>query len=153
MFDHCAPIATALDPLTGSTEDERVIDFDFSNVEPLQRIAKEKRAELTSQWKDKLITWSEWREGAGRPPLPDSVASRLIYLDNQVVIGETADTEQIPDLPTIASLGQGGGGGGGGAVEGDPAADAADTATATMGDLFRQFSNQQWPCQSDLGPL
>lgn len=68
MVPHCDAIATAFDPLTGDTNDDTVIAFDYTGVDVLQRAARRDREEFRSEVAAGLRTVDSYLEAIGLEP-------------------------------------------------------------------------------------
>lgn len=119
MQTHCEPIAHGLDKLTGDTNDDTVIAYDFSGVDVLQRIAARKREEFRTEFGQGLITIDEYREASNREPF-DVVGSRVLYTSAGLAIAKNPqDQAGIMEYQAV----------GGGPGEGLQAADAAEAGS------------------------
>ncbi|WNM67043.1 portal protein [Gordonia Phage Schomber] len=89
---HCEAIATGLDPITGETDDDTMVAFDFSGVDVLQRIAARKREEHRAEVAAGLKTIDEYRESAGLEAF-NVVGSRVLFHTSGLAIAKSPDDQ------------------------------------------------------------
>lgn len=65
MVAHCTAIAQGLDILTGSTDDDTVLAYDYATIDVLQRTKRRDREEFRSEVSAGLRTAGEYRKAAG----------------------------------------------------------------------------------------
>jgi HK97 family phage portal protein len=131
MVPHCDNIGNALDPLTGDTEDDMLLAFDYEMVDVLQRMAARRREEWRTEFAAGLISVDTYRERAGQP-LIGTPASKALFLPNGIAIA--ADPKEQDEVDKLKMVGAPAG----------PDLSAAARAGAQMGSEagVRSFNNQ-----------
>jgi HK97 family phage portal protein len=108
MQPHCDPIAFGLDPITGDTEDDLVIGYDYSQVDVLQRMAQRKRAEWREEVSAGLRTIDEYREEADKE-LFGVAGTRVLYLTSGAAVAKNdEDQKAIAEILGGAPVDEGG---------------------------------------------
>lgn len=130
VLGHCDPLARALDPLTGSVDDDDYIAWDYSKVDVLQRQKKAKEDKLKADFQAGTITLDELREETGKKAL-NLPGSRAHILPGGIVITREEDYAAIRNIPTIGMP-----------VEVDPAMAAEQGALQGAQEGSRNFGNE-----------
>lgn len=103
VVPHCDPIAMGLDPITGSTQDDVVIAYDYSGVDVLQRMAARKRTEWREEVAAGLRTIDSYFEAIGEEPF-DVVGTRVLYHSSGLAIARTPEDQAgIMDYKVIGA--------------------------------------------------
>lgn len=100
---HCEAIASGLDPVTGETDDDTMVAYDFSGVDVLQRIAARKREEHRAEVAAGLKTIDEYREAAGLDVF-NVVGSRVLFHTSGLAIAKTPEDQAgVMDYRAVGS--------------------------------------------------
>lgn len=103
MFTHCNGIASALDPLSGDSNDEKVFAYNYEEVEVLQRMAQRKRDEWRKEVEAGLRSIDSYLEATGDLAW-DVLETRILMKPNGVFIGaNAADAEAAKKIVPIAA--------------------------------------------------
>jgi HK97 family phage portal protein len=101
MVPHCDGIASPLDILTGSTDDENFLTFDYDEVDVLQRRKRARQQTIIDGFGKGVNTLDEVMEVTGREKW-DVPGTRVLILPNGVVVGKNdADVEAVAQLPAV----------------------------------------------------
>lgn len=104
MIPHCDAIAGSMDAFTGEKDDDRVIAYDYRQIDVLQRQERRKHEKLMTEFLNGLITWNEYREGTGKKTW-NTLGARIAVLPSGIAIGENdQDQGGITKLPTVAQI-------------------------------------------------
>lgn len=128
MLTHCRALANGLDALTGVDDDDRVIVYDFSGVDVLQRQQRRREEKLLTEFNNGLVSFNEYRKGTGKKTINTLAANVFTLPSGLVVAPEGTDSKTLIELVTVTEIatpempggdsggfgGFGGGSGGGG---------------------------------------
>lgn len=131
VVPHCKAIARSLDPLTGSTDDDDHLVYDFTGVDVLQRAAQNRRAEALAEVTAGLRTIDEYLIEAGREAW-DVPGTRVFFRPTGMIIGKNDEDQKAVAALMPAQ---------GGALPADPQEEARRGATIGAASGMRQLGN------------
>lgn len=92
MVPHCKSIATKLDSLTGSTDDELMFAYAFDKVPVLQRMEERRIDRKKEEFMAGLCTVDEYLEATGRPAW-DVIGTRVLYLPSGIAVAKNPNDQ------------------------------------------------------------
>lgn len=127
MRAHCKSISQSLDVLTGNTEDDTILAYDYSTIDVLQRTKRRDREEFRSEVAAGLRTIDEYLEAVGREKsgvpgtgvlinnslgvafMPEDEEEREKITSTLVKVGEPPAPEEGAEGGGMGALGMGSG--------------------------------------------
>lgn len=90
MKTHCDSIALALEPLTEGMDEDIRPEFEYEEIDVLQRASRRREDKHKQEFLSGAITLDDLRERLGEPRL-DMPHTRVLYLPNTVIVGTPED--------------------------------------------------------------
>lgn len=97
MVPHCNSISAAFDVLTGNTEDDVTVQFEFASVDVMQRVRRARIAEKAGEFAGGLTTLNDYLEFTGQDPL-DSAKARAYIHPQGFFINDKNDDEELDEV-------------------------------------------------------
>lgn len=94
MLTHCNALAEALEPLTGSDNDQTYLEFDFDDVDVLQAVKRRRLDRYRQDLLDGSITMNDYRIICGLDPI-DEPYFRVYFNPNGAIGGDPDDVRIV----------------------------------------------------------